>query len=97
MLKSMSLYIHMIRYDYLSRLPRVGRVICRYARNEIVMSLNFPGCRAAIIPIRDEEPTTTGEGWRNNLRAFSCDEYARLLACARHVRVLYSTDTLGTA
>jgi len=61
------------------------------------MSLNFPGCRAAIIPIRDEEPTTARERWRNNLRAFSREEYARLLACTRHARVLYSTDTLGTA
>lgn len=36
------------------------RVIRSQSRNEIVMSLNFPRCRAAIIPIRDEEPTTTG-------------------------------------
>lgn len=42
----------------------------RYAWSEIVMSLNFLGCRAAIIPIRDEQPTIRGR-WRNNLRARS--------------------------
>lgn len=59
--------------------------------------LEFSGMSHCYNSIRDEEPTTTGERRRNNLRAFSREEYARLLACARHARVLYSTDTLGTA
>jgi len=44
----------------LSLVCEYTRRLGTYARSEIVMSLNFPGCRAAIIPIRDEDSRLRG-------------------------------------